>query len=337
THGDRQEVTFAYNPDGSLTAKSGAENASYTYGAFGRLEKVVKDGTTVSYQYCPLGKRIGRTFSGPDGSGFEKFYYINDNIFEIENDKGSRKVVLGLGVDEIYGEMDEQDNARYFFQDYLGSVKMEFDENGNITTMRRYRAFGDEPYDRASGFGFTGREWDDAAEIYFYRSRYYDPKIGRFLQRDIFNETAMLRGDFGVMHNPLQMNDWAYVGNNGVNFGDPYGDRGPRILELGIAFVLGTIMYLMSDIILPEQIQAQLWEKQICAAGINSATVYSEWLQKRDCSINDQDKNPKMEKINEIFESDYQRVVNEGCRLTREKFSEIYFSRNCWRAIANLP
>ncbi|MDD5091678.1 MAG: hypothetical protein PHQ23_12280 [Candidatus Wallbacteria bacterium] len=103
----------------------------------------MKNNTTVNYQYCPLGKRIGRTFSGFDGSGFEKFYYINDNIFEIENDKGSRKVVLGLGVDEIYGEMDEQDNARYFFQDYLGSVKMEFDENGNITTMRRYRAFGD--------------------------------------------------------------------------------------------------------------------------------------------------------------------------------------------------
>ncbi|MDD5090747.1 MAG: hypothetical protein PHQ23_07495 [Candidatus Wallbacteria bacterium] len=35
-------------------------------------------------------------------------------------------------MDEIYGEMDEQDNSRYFFQDYLGSVKLEFDENGNI-------------------------------------------------------------------------------------------------------------------------------------------------------------------------------------------------------------
>ncbi|MDD5092118.1 MAG: hypothetical protein PHQ23_14535, partial [Candidatus Wallbacteria bacterium] len=235
--GDRQEVAFTYNSDGSLTAKSGADNASYTYGAFGRLEKVEKDGTTVSYQYCPLGKRIGRTFSGPNGSGSEKFYYINDNIFEIENDKGTRKVVLSLGIDEVFGETDNQGSTRYFFQDYLGSVKMEFDENGSVKTLRHYRAFGDEHYDRSSGFGFTGREWDDAAEIYFYRSRYYDPKTGRFLQRDTFNETAMLRGDFGLMHNPLQMNDWVYAGNKPVDFRDSFGSK---VIGIGLVGTLGT-------------------------------------------------------------------------------------------------
>jgi RHS repeat-associated protein len=36
----------------------------------------------------------------------------------------------------------------------------------------------------SSGFAFTGREWDPEAGLYYYRARYYDPKIGRFLSED---------------------------------------------------------------------------------------------------------------------------------------------------------
>ena len=38
---------------------------------------------------------------------------------------------------------------------------------------------------------FTGREWDSETNLYYYRARYYDPKIGRFLGEDPF---GMLMG-----------------------------------------------------------------------------------------------------------------------------------------------
>jgi RHS repeat-associated protein len=33
-------------------------------------------------------------------------------------------------------------------------------------------------------YGFTGREWDSETGLYYYRARYYDPRIGRFISKD---------------------------------------------------------------------------------------------------------------------------------------------------------
>jgi len=55
----------------------------------------------------------------------------------------------------------------------------------------------DNPYQ------FTGRRWDDETSLYYYRTRMYDPVIGRFLQPDPIGY------DDG-------MNMYAYVGNNPV-------------------------------------------------------------------------------------------------------------------------
>src|SRR5207244_6106794 len=58
-------------------------------------------------------------------------------------------------------------------------------------------------------YGYTGRE-PDATGLIYYRNRYYDPTIGRFIQRDPIGM------DGG-------MNLYAYVNANPVNFTDPMG------------------------------------------------------------------------------------------------------------------
>ncbi|MBI2267236.1 MAG: RHS repeat-associated core domain-containing protein [Armatimonadetes bacterium] len=57
---------------------------------------------------------------------------------------------------------------------------------------------------------FTGREWDEETGLYFYRSRYIDPNVGRFTQED---PIGMLGG----------LNLYGYVGNNPVGWVDPFG------------------------------------------------------------------------------------------------------------------
>ena len=56
----------------------------------------------------------------------------------------------------------------------------------------------------------TGREFDTEASLYYYRARYYDPKIGRFLSED--------PSGFGQ-----GVNFYAYVGNSPTNLVDPTG------------------------------------------------------------------------------------------------------------------
>jgi RHS repeat-associated protein len=57
---------------------------------------------------------------------------------------------------------------------------------------------------------FTGREWDPEIALYYYRARYYDSKLGRFLSEDPIG----FRGGTNV---------YVYVVNNPARFTDPSG------------------------------------------------------------------------------------------------------------------
>jgi RHS repeat-associated protein len=59
-------------------------------------------------------------------------------------------------------------------------------------------------------YAFTGREWDPETGLYYYRARYLDPKVGRFISEDPIG----LAG--GV-------NSYSYVAANPVNAVDPAG------------------------------------------------------------------------------------------------------------------
>jgi RHS repeat-associated protein len=63
------------------------------------------------------------------------------------------------------------------------------------------------------GYGnkaFTAREWDLETGLYYYRARYYEPRIARFISEDPIQLAA-------------GMNFFSYVENNPVNRKDPFG------------------------------------------------------------------------------------------------------------------
>jgi RHS repeat-associated protein len=68
------------------------------------------------------------------------------------------------------------------------------------------------PCGRENGIkAFTGREWDPETNLYYYRARYYDPKIGRFISEDPIG----FAGGKGSLY--------TYVGSDPANFADPEG------------------------------------------------------------------------------------------------------------------
>ncbi len=99
------------------------------------------------------------------------------------------------------------------------------DENGEVVIKYDYDVFGKTYVETLSGSIaienykgndysnyrlFTGREWDGEIDLYYYRARFYDSEIGRFISRD----PIVVKDD---------VNLYAYVGNSPVMFVDVMG------------------------------------------------------------------------------------------------------------------
>jgi RHS repeat-associated protein len=99
---------------------------------------------------------------------------------------------------------------------------------GNVSSHVSYDAFGmilaSSNTSITTRFGFTGREFDAETGLNFYRARYYDPSIGRFLSEDPLRHASL---DFSL---------YRYVRNHPTLFTDSQGlvpDQVREALERG--------------------------------------------------------------------------------------------------------
>jgi len=104
----------------------------------------------------------------------------------------------------------------FYHTDHLGSIRLLTDGSGNVARSYDYDAFGNwedtTSYETvANPFGFTARERDAESGLMFYRARYCDPKLGRFISEDPMGFEA---GD---------LNLYRYVNNLPTNLIDSYG------------------------------------------------------------------------------------------------------------------
>ena len=111
----------------------------------------------------------------------------------------------------------------YYHTDGLGSITELTDPSSSVIEKYSYDIFGNVIIKDAQGnvlsqsavgnpYFFTARALDPETGLYYYRARYYNPKIGRFLQTDPVGYSA------GI-------NLYAYCSNNPINYTDPMGLR----------------------------------------------------------------------------------------------------------------
>ena len=101
--------------------------------------------------------------------------------------------------------------------DHLGGTIRVLDGSFTALDGMRYKPYG-EDRDTGSSLNtdrkFTGQTEDEAAGLYWYASRAYDPEIGRFVSPDPI---------VPVPSNPQSLNRYSYVYNNPLGFVDPSG------------------------------------------------------------------------------------------------------------------
>ncbi|MBI1746366.1 MAG: VCBS repeat-containing protein [Acidobacteria bacterium] len=195
---------------------------SYNFDNENRLTQVtLTDGTTVTYKYDGLGRRIEKNERGT----ITRYVYDNDNVLETfdATPNWQQRFTRGLGPDDLISLDQRVPSASYFYVvDGLGSVMKLADVMGTVQQTYGYDSFGNVapgPINVNQPFTYTGREWDAVSGLHYYRARYYDPVIGRFISEDPIGFEG------GI-------NFYAYVLNNPLSFGDALGLK-PRPLIPG--------------------------------------------------------------------------------------------------------
>ncbi|WP_167881654.1 RHS repeat-associated core domain-containing protein [Leptospira wolffii] len=117
----------------------------------------------------------------------------------------------------------------FFHPDHLGSISMVSGGEGTILTggdlggasLISYKPYGEIDRTNSSGpdifrYKYTGQQEDRESSLYYYKARYFDPKIGRFLQADSMISANSIHG----------MNRYMYANGNPIRFNDPSGNQG---------------------------------------------------------------------------------------------------------------
>jgi len=177
-----------------------------------RLTSVTLPGSggMVSFKYDPTGRRVYKSSS----SGTSIFAYDGDNLVEETNGSGAvvARYMQTINIDEPLA-MLRSSTTSYYDADGLGSITSLSSSAGSLAQTYGYDSFGKQTSSSGSltnPFEYTARESDPETGLYYYRARYYDNCIGRFLNEDPVSFAGGI--DF-----------YQYVGNNPMLRKDPHG------------------------------------------------------------------------------------------------------------------
>lgn len=232
--------TYEYDGEGNLVKKS-----EITTGRIAILEydqrnhmtratewtKDISQGGTIlhedGYRYDVSNRRI-QVISD---SQVTKTVYDFDNARADFGADGGEAVryLFGNRIDQVIAHDIPSNGIGWFLTDRLGTVNAVSATNGGYPDETAYSAFGlvissigTQKQDR---FLYTGREFNREFASFYYRARFYDPLMGRFMSEDPIGFDA---------EGP---NLFVYVGNSTPNRNDPTG----KVSTLHYAMKMGAI------------------------------------------------------------------------------------------------
>jgi len=207
-------TTYTYDYNGNTQSKS--DGTAYTWDYDNRLKQVTLPGSggTVNFKYDPFGRRAQKSFTQGSTTTTTNYFYDGRSLLEELDQNGNvlARYTQNRQIDEPLAEL-RSGTTSYYDADGLQSITSLSNSGGSLTNTYAYDTFGNITSSTGTvlnPFRFTGREFDLETGTYYYRARFYDQNVGRFLSED-----------------PLSYPDgtgfYVYVNNNPPNLFDPLG------------------------------------------------------------------------------------------------------------------
>jgi len=203
---------YTYDQEGNRTLRverSTGKRTEYTWDHRQRLVEIVTRNTAggavtsrVQYQYDPLDQRVGKDIDATGDGTFEKrerFIHEDGEVLAVVNISWQRlnRYLHGPLVDQVLAEEvvnpanGQATQVNWLLGDHLGTIRDVARYAAGSTTVIDHiflSSFGVEVSHSAADpghrFGFTGRDRDLESDLDYYRARYYDPRLGRFISQD---------------------------------------------------------------------------------------------------------------------------------------------------------
>jgi len=190
---------------------------SYEWDALNQLTKITySDGSTTEFVHNSRRQRIKTIEKDDEGAVLSerRYVWLPDGIRPFEERDANNNVLRRYFPqgELVIGATPPSDKL-YYVKDHLGSVRQLVDASGQVRAEYDYDPFGRRT--KVSGdldtvVGFTGHHLHDKSGLYMAWYRQYDPRLGRWLNRDPLEE----------IDDP---NLYAYLKSNPINRTDPLG------------------------------------------------------------------------------------------------------------------
>jgi len=246
--------TYEYDAEGNMVLRTVIVEGSDTgpLGSFrvyewdhrNRLTAVIDklaDDTTIQevyFTYDALNRRISKSVDktprDPVDASLTHFVYDREDVILdfIDADGAtdpnspviSQRYLHGPAVDQVFAQDNAAGTVHWHLADHLGTVRDLADNTGSLHNHVLYDSFGnvlnENDFAFATRYFFTGREFDAEIGLTYYRLRYYDPELGRFLGEDPAASGHMPLSGLSLSER-IQKN--VYVGNDPISSTDPSG------------------------------------------------------------------------------------------------------------------